>query len=46
MGHYEIGAHFGTSRKGKRKFVWCEFFYFSWENYQFRITSDYDIYAA
>ena len=37
MGHYEIGAHFGTSKKGKQ-IVWCHFFYSSWENNQFRIT--------
>ena len=27
MGHYEIGAHFGTSKKGRGKFVLCEFFF-------------------
>ena len=38
MCHCEIGAHFGTSKKGKRNFVYCEFFYSLWENNQSRIT--------
>ena len=28
MGHSEIGAHFGTSKKGKRRLAYCEFLYF------------------